>query len=212
MYEMTRKAVTEIPVGWFSSSEDINEHYLAYHDYYAEFVRISQEKREQPPVVLLTVDTSLESGRMGLKAYLRTKAGIPGAKDPHCAIFIPIRVELTTFETEETGLGVIAGGCENPKRTAVLLNGVEQIDKTTAKMLKWIQEIRTYVDEVLNGKRKADSAVGRRLMELVNSVGKMQPQQFENMINSSMKDFLMVSYLAQLAKTQLTLHEKMLQA
>ena len=38
-----------------------------------------------------------------------------------------------------------------------------------------------------NGQIPADSSVGRVLMELVNSVPKIGPEDFEEMVNSNMK-------------------------
>ena len=43
----------------------------------------------------------------------------------------------------------------------------------------------------------------------VQSVPKMDPDQFEVMLNSNMRDLLMVVYLSQMTKTQLQLNEKL---
>lgn len=208
MFEMIQRAVpTEIPVGWFSTSPDINEYSLSYHDYYADFARAKQGKRDQPPVALLTVDTTLQSGRMGIKAYLRTKAGIPGAKEPHCAIFMPINVEIATFDAEQVALEMVMKGTESKNRQIFLKGGAEHMAANIEQMLQWIDRIRKYIDDVLAGKEVDDPAVGRKLMSLANSVTKVNPQQFENLLSAGMKDYLMVSYLAQLAKTQLNLNK-----
>ena len=76
----------------------------------------------------------------------------------------------------------------------------------------------------------ADSSVGRALHDLVQSVPKMDTDEFEKMLNSNMRvsyltnddymalniydllmfqDLLMVIYLSQLTKTQLQLNEKL---
>lgn len=89
----------------------------------------------------------------------------------------------------------------------------------------------------MSGQETPDNSVGRKLLDLVNSVPKMTPDEFEKMLNSNMKvkwsdiqycichmdylltslslfrlglqDLLMVIYLTQLTKTQLQLHEKL---
>jgi len=53
-----------------------------------------------------------------------------------------------------------------------------------------------------------DVAVGRSLLDLVSSIPKIDPEEFENMLNANMKDLLMVMYLANLTRTQLLLNEK----
>ncbi len=43
------------------------------------------------------------------------------------------------------------------------------------------------MEGVLSGQEKPDNAVGRKLLDLVNSVPKMTPEEFERMVNSNMK-------------------------
>lgn len=211
MSDLYRKSnPNEIPVGWFSTNAEVNILSLNFHDYYQEFVRSSSNTREQMPIILLTVDTSLKSGRMGLKAYARTRAGIPKYEDPHCAIFMPIEVEIVSFDAEQVGVDLIMTGKDTPKRIVEMQSGVVQLKKSTAEMISWIHRIKEYVDEVLQDKRTADSIIGRRLMELVTSATQVEPKQFENLLSGSLKDFLMVVYLAQLAKTQVALNEKLI--
>ena len=66
-----------------------------------------------------------------------------------------------------------------------------------------------YVEAVLAGRETADSSVGRNLHDLVQSVPMMGTDEFEKMLNSNMRDLLMVIYLSQLTKTQLQLNEKL---
>merc|ERR1712206_8721 len=54
-----------------------------------------------------------------------------------------------------------------------------------------------------------ENSVGRALNDMVQSVPKMDPDQFEVMLNSNMRDLLMVVYLSQMTKTQLQLNEKL---
>lgn len=46
----------------------------------------------------LTVDTSLQGGRMGLKAYVCINLGVPGGKSG--CMFTPINTEVTYYEPE----------------------------------------------------------------------------------------------------------------
>jgi len=210
MYELVRKSnVTEVPVGWFCTNTEVNELSIVYHNYYQKFVAACQQTRDQLPVVLLTLDTSMQTGRMGIKCYIRIRAGIPKEDREQCTIFVPLNAEMTALDAEQIGISLVQHGRSNPKRTVELFSGVEQINKTTDQMLEWIKKIQAYINEVLAGNRPPDSAVGRRLMELVSNVSHVQPREFENMLASSMKDYLMVVYLAQLAKTQLSLNEKL---
>ena len=66
-----------------------------------------------------------------------------------------------------------------------------------------------YVESVLAGQEEPDSTVGRALVNLVQSVPKMDPVKFEAMLNRNLRGLLMVIYLSSLTKTQLQLNEKL---
>ena len=62
MVELNKKVSPgEALVGWFTTGSDVTSHSSLIHDYYA---------RETKDPIHLTVDTTLNSGKMGLKAYV----------------------------------------------------------------------------------------------------------------------------------------------
>ena len=62
MFDLNKKvAPQEALVGWFATGNEITSHSALIHDYYA---------RETKDPIHLTVDTTLNSGKMGLKAYV----------------------------------------------------------------------------------------------------------------------------------------------
>jgi len=64
MYDLNRKVNSnESVVGWWATGNDVTNHSSVIHEYYA---------RECNNPVHLTVDTSLQGGRMGLRAYVKT--------------------------------------------------------------------------------------------------------------------------------------------
>lgn len=67
----------------------MTNHSSVIHEYYA---------RECNNPVHLTVDTSLQGGRMGLKAYVCINLGVPGGKSGN--MFTPINTEVTYYEPE----------------------------------------------------------------------------------------------------------------
>ena len=66
-----------------------------------------------------------------------------------------------------------------------------------------------YVEAVLDGTQEPDNSIGRAINSLILSLPKMDSDQFEEMINSNLKDLLMVVYLSQMTKAQLQLNEKL---
>lgn len=76
----------------------MTNHSSVIHEYYA---------RECNNPVHLTVDTSLQGGRMGLKAYVCINLGVPGGKSGN--MFTPINTEVTYYEPEVTYIFKICG-------------------------------------------------------------------------------------------------------
>jgi len=120
---------------------------------------------------------------------------------------------MDAFPAERVALELIQGGTESKQREVQLQSGIEQLTRATEEMVAWVDRLREYVDDVLAGRRDMDAAMGRKLMDLVTSASsQMQPKKFENVLKNSKRDYMMISYLAQLAKTQLALHERMISA
>lgn len=75
--------------GWWATGHEVTNHSSVIHEYYA---------RECNNPIHLTVDTSLQGARMGLKAYVCINLGVPGGKSG--CMFTPINVEVTCYEPE----------------------------------------------------------------------------------------------------------------
>lgn len=81
--------------------------------------------------------------------HSRIKAGIPGTRDPHCAIFNPLKVEFDAFPGEGVALSLVQGGTayNNKQREVVLESGLEQLEKSTGEMIIWLERLLKYVNE-----------------------------------------------------------------
>ena len=62
-----------------------------------------------------------------------------------------------------------------------------RISEGAGKLELMLDAVIQYVEGVLEGRETPNNAVGRKLLELVNSVPKMTADEFEKMINSNMK-------------------------
>lgn len=95
-----------------------------------------------------------------------------------------------------------------PKTVSPMLD-VVQVSEASGKLVTLLEQVLVYVEDVLSNKQPPDNAVGRSLLDLINSVPHMSSDQFAQMFNSNIKDLLMVITLSQLIKTQLQLNEKL---
>ncbi|XP_055385993.1 eukaryotic translation initiation factor 3 subunit F-1 [Condylostylus longicornis] len=203
LYDLNKKVnANESIVGWWATGNEVTNHSSVIHEYYA---------RECNNPIHLTVDTSLQGARMGLKAYVCVSLGVPCGKIG--CMFTPINVEVTCYEPEIVGLQLCQKtlGVAHPMRpkTVSPMLDLSQIAEATDKLQSLLDQILTYVDDVVNDKQQPDNAVGRAILDLIHSVPNMSHEQFTQMFNSNIKDLLMVVTLSQLIKTQLQLNEKL---
>ncbi|XP_014213457.1 eukaryotic translation initiation factor 3 subunit F [Copidosoma floridanum] len=202
LYELNRLVnAQESIVGWWATGNEVTNHSSVIHEYYA---------RECNNPIHLTVDTTLEgTTRMGIKAYICVKLGVPNGKTG--CMFTPAKVQIQSYNPEVVGLQLCSKTLNQNKSNSVVepIMDLAQIAEASTKLSSMLDSVLQYVDDVLSGKQPPDNHVGRALLDMVNSVPKMTPDQFDNMFNSNVKDLLMVVALSQLIKTQLQLNEKL---
>jgi len=199
MFELNKKvAPHESLVGWFATGSEITSHSALIHDYYA---------RETKDPIHLTLDTTLSSGRLSMKAYVFVPIGVPGATTG--SMFTPVQVGMVATEPEIAGLDLLHKTKYSKVRSVEPVPDLTKISMAADKMENMLGAVLGYVEAVLAGREEPDSSVGRALIDLVQSVPKMDQDQFETMLNSNLRDLLMVVYLSQLTKTQLQLNEKL---
>ncbi|XP_050736321.1 eukaryotic translation initiation factor 3 subunit F-1-like [Eriocheir sinensis] len=199
MYELHRKVnPNEVIVGWWATGHEITDHSLLIHDYYS---------RVTTSPIHLTVDTTLHGGRMNIKGYVSASMGVPG-RTPG-TMFAPIPVETISYSPEVVGTNSTQKSKYSRQRIVEPSTDLHQISEATQNMEATLDVLITYVDDVLSGKVPADNYIGRELTRMVNQVPKMSAHEFEEMLNTNMKDLLMVIYLSQLTKVNVSLNEKL---
>nr|XP_001503228.3 eukaryotic translation initiation factor 3 subunit F [Equus caballus] len=199
MYELHKKvSPNELIQGWYATGHDITEHSVLIHEYYS---------REAPNLIHLTVDTSLQNGRMSVKAYVSTLMGVSGRTMG--VMFTPLTVKYAYYDTERIRVDLIMKTRFSPNRVIGLLSDLRQVGGVLARIEDALSTVLQYAEDVLSGKVSADNTVGCFLMSLVNQVPKIVPDDFETMLNSNINDLLMVTYLANLTQSQIALNEKL---
>lgn len=73
------------------------------------------------------------------------------------------------------------------KRQAGIASDLTQIVEASQQMENMLDTILAYVDDVMSGSKTADNTFGRSLLDMVHSVPKMTPDEFEEMLNSNRK-------------------------
>ncbi|CAG9123053.1 unnamed protein product [Plutella xylostella] len=202
VYELNRRVnATENIIGWWATGNEVTNHSSVIHEYY------SRECREP---VHVTLDTSLQGGRMGLaRGMCVWHSECQEASKAACSHLFD--VSLTSYEPEIVGLQLCQKTMAPNGRSRQVqpMQDLAQVSEAAAKLSTLIEQVLQYVEDVLAEKTVPNNAVGRQLLELVNSVPNLAADSFTDAFASSIKDLLMVVTLAQLIKTQLQLNEKL---
>ncbi|CAH8603304.1 unnamed protein product [Dicrocoelium dendriticum] len=185
-------------VGWYATGSEITEHFkLIHQDYYMQSF--------SDDVLFLLVDTSLEVGdRMSVKAYLSRPIGIPGGT--RGIVFVPLEVEVEFYPAERSAVEMMASAI-NPKSMlrSELGDDLRHLFQLSQHLTGMLEQVIAYVDDVLSGKRRPDTNIGRAIAQLMLSIPKLDPACLDSLINSSYKDLLMITYLSSLIRTHLKL-------
>lgn len=185
-------------VGWFATGFDIPNTSCLFHEYYA---------RETRSPIHVTIDTTLKNAKPEIKAYGSMEIGVPEIKQG--TMFVPIPIEVTSYDAERLAIELLQEGKTNLKRTVKPGMDLVNIKLTLDDIYMMLNSVTEYVDKAISGKIPLDSNIGRELFKAVNAVPLLDPQMFDTLMTNQMNDLLMASYLSNLVKIQLTLNEKL---
>jgi len=193
----TRANPKETIVGWYATGGEINEVSAIIQDFYWK------EMNRAP--IHLTVDTNLTNYKLSIKAF--TNTSITFGEKALGSQFLPVSCEVQSFDSsEKLGVDVLVKAKNNPN---LVLSDLENLESSVEKLIGLIETIYDYVNKVLEGKISANNKVGRFLTDAVAALPKLDPASVEKLFNSNLQDLLMVVYLSNLTRTQLSLAEKL---
>jgi len=194
MFELHQRVnAKEVIIGWYSTGSGVSASDALIQDFYG---------REVTNPIHLTVDTAFTDDQANIKAYVSTPLTL--GDRPLAAQFHEIQLDLRLVEAERLGFDVL-------KKTVVdkLPSDLEGLEGTIERLQDMIDTISRYVDNVIEGQLPPDNAIGRYLADTIASVPRVNSDAFDKLFNDSVQDVLLVLYLANLTRTQLTLAEKL---
>jgi len=194
-------------VGFYTTGAELGDHVRLFNDFYR---REMEAKQISFSPVILTVDTSLQNNRLATKAYTSQNLSLSGGSMPMAALFEEIQVAITPFEAEKTAVDFFIRGLKNSEGNKVSGDSAV-VESALRKLLARIDTVVKYVTDVTSGEKVGNAEIGRALVEAVNTLPKVEMEAYEQMFQDSLQDMLMVVYLAQLTRTQITISEKLQQ-
>merc|ERR1739844_754496 len=101
------------------------------------------------------------------------------------------------------------GGEEEEKKTEGKDDGTLGLQCSMEKLLSMLETASEYIGKVVDGDVEADDAIGRQIADTLSNVPRIRPEMFDKMFNDSLQDLLMVTYLSNITRTQVTISEKL---
>ncbi|ORZ25917.1 maintenance of mitochondrial structure and function-domain-containing protein [Absidia repens] len=202
MHELHRKVnPEEVILGWYTAGENLIP---AATPLQASF---AQDCAPFNPIQM-TIDPEalFKTDGLGLNTY--TTAPVGFSNDGDC-MFLPVPCDIKYLDAERSGLEMLASAKSSESRTASLLSDMDHLEVAIVQLQDLLDKISKYVDNVVDGKIQPNNSIGRYIMDTVSVVPKIDGAVFEKMFNSHLQDLLMVVYLANMTRTQLSVAEKL---
>ncbi|KAH8830269.1 JAB1/Mov34/MPN/PAD-1 ubiquitin protease-domain-containing protein [Flagelloscypha sp. PMI_526] len=201
MYELHQKVnPKEVIVGWYSTGSNLNTYSALIQNFYSQ-------QTEPHQAIHLALNTGLDDKEnQGVQAFVSSPVGV--FPKPENAVFTPVPVDLRFQDAERSGLDLLSETASSSNSTSShLITDLEVLETAIRDISSMIDRVLSYVREVLSGTKKGDAAVGRYLITTLGGAGLDELEKTG--FSTSLQDLLMVSYLANLVRSQAEISARM---
>jgi len=195
-------------LGWYATVADsavlINQQSVLIQDFYSN---------ECVDPLHMIVDATLSNSVLGVKAFLSDTVQL--GDNTLAASFMQLKVEIQCSEPERIGLDMMIKSTKsNFDRSKQLQDSksinseIENLEQSITRLLSMLENVSAYVDDVIGKRREPDVKIGTKIASVVSMVPRIEPAVFEKSFRSNLQDLLMVIYLSNMTRTQLSVAEK----
>ncbi|KAG8806682.1 hypothetical protein FRC17_004868 [Serendipita sp. 399] len=202
MLEVTQKVhPREQILGWYSTGQELNNFSALFQNYYSNQTAPHQ-------AIHLTVDTGDQSREIGIKAYLGSPMGV-SAKPDNC-MFSPIPVVLRHADAERPSLNLLRAAADAPNHSTAVSTDLQNLEQSLLDIIGMIERVQGYVQAVIEGDLEGDASIGRYLLDTLNTTTEgLEKGKLESLFNVHVQNTLMVSYLANLVRSQVEVSSRL---
>ncbi|SBT70955.1 eukaryotic translation initiation factor 3 subunit F, putative [Plasmodium malariae] len=161
------------------------------------------------------VDAALESGFLNIKAYVQLPINMVKEYFVH---FHEIQTELLPCNVERAEVlqyrEKVASSKDKDTNSSIGNNKDNAINNdmneiSLKKLLIMLKHCKSYVQDVIDKKKKGNPGVGRYLHKVLSNDTFLELEKFDSINESILQDKLMISYLSNLAHLQFLIAEKL---
>jgi len=199
MLDLQMKANSnEVMVGWYSTGSDLNTFSALIQHFYSGETSPHQ-------AIHLSINTGVQKGGdIGVKAYVSSPVGV-NPKSENC-VFVPIPCELKFSQPERSGLDLLLKTTQSPSQPVPpASHELEKMEASLKSIIEMIDRLLTYVRQVIKGEVEGNEQIGKYLLDALREASQgvgVDKGQLEGLFNAHLQDTLMVSYLANLIRSQ----------
>ncbi|KAI1722226.1 JAB1/Mov34/MPN/PAD-1 ubiquitin protease domain-containing protein [Ditylenchus destructor] len=207
---LKKSSPREQMVGWFYIGERLTEKCRAYHAYYEKLaIGFAPWNKQKVTVIFLTLDFSFsnhEDYRIPIQAYIGKKKGDCISTEVS-SFFLPIEVELETFLGESVALDLVTKGVYS-KNSEIKLqkDHLDPLEESLEEMVRWLDIAEAYIEKILKASEIPAGAndVGKELKKLFDDIPVkcIKPELIETLMGNTLRDYSMISELADIVKKQ----------
>jgi len=203
----------EVLVGWYATAlppnaemDATNAGYRCIADTSSLIHEFYADECDEDPIHLV-VDTALQTDSLALRAYKSEPIVI--LQEPVANVFHALRLIIRSSESEKIALDKMIHAQQAAVTSPALLESeTHTLQISLERLHDMLTTASAYVDQVVAGKIPADDAMGRLMADTLASIPRIRPELFDKVFSDSLQDLLMVTYLSNMTRTQLTIAEK----
>eukprot|EP00929_Paragymnodinium_shiwhaense_P081166 TRINITY_DN4240_c0_g1_i3.p1 TRINITY_DN4240_c0_g1~~TRINITY_DN4240_c0_g1_i3.p1 ORF type:complete len:371 (-),score=92.24 TRINITY_DN4240_c0_g1_i3:1173-2285(-) len=200
----------ETVVGWFSTGDEIIASAAMIHAFYCTKQSMFTPTALLPGPMHLLVDTSLSQQGFGVKAFWNVRTTVADS----LLQFREVPLQVQTSMAEKSGISQLMQARRLTREalqagtTPKDITGIDGFVLGLKELLALFRRIQEYVRAVMSGKLEGDLTVGRGLTSQLCAEPLIDTSAMETLCQSSLQDALMVVYLSNLTRTQISIAEK----
>ena len=200
----------EVVVGWYASAA-LGEETSSVPDLIADTSSLIHEfyagESDDGDPIHLVVDTRLQDDSVNVKAYRSTPVMVQG--EPLANLFHELTLTMQSTESETICLHQMKNGNASEEPSGDGTTTVEPLLASMEQLESLLDTASKYVDSVVDGSIAPSAETGREVADALASVPRIRPEIFDKLFNESLQDLLMVTYLSNITRTQLSVAEKL---
>ncbi|KAL4506759.1 hypothetical protein ABPG72_001180 [Tetrahymena utriculariae] len=158
--------------------------------------------------IILSIDPKLKSGSFNLKVLSYDKQ-LDMCKYASILPFknIPVTVEFSDEKLHEIPQFIQTQSSEQVINTQFLQVG--SVKALLTELLANLSTIQKKIQNIVDGKAESDDNLGKQVKKLLNFVPTISQEDFEKGLSKANQDAILISFVANLAKTQSLITEKL---